>query len=84
MKNTNLILEDIKEGIFVGKKEVIVMMLEDVQELIQNTVYSLLKFFLDNCMQILSIHVSKLKKYKMKIVHYLFWVNKMKVVLQAN
>lgn len=84
MKNTNAILEDIKQGISVGEREVLVLLFEDMQDPIWNTVYSLVKIFQDNCVRTETTDVSEWNKYKIKIVDYLSWVNKMKIILQAN
>lgn len=84
MKITNVILEDSKQGISVGKREVLELLFEDMQGLIWNTVYSLVKLFQDNCMSAETTDISKDNKYKIKIIDYLSWVNKMKIVLEPN
>lgn len=46
--------------------------------------HSLVKIFQHNSTQTETIDVSEENKYKTKVVDYLSWVNKMKIVLQAN
>lgn len=84
MKITNVILEDIKQGISVGKREVLEVLFEDMQGLSWNTVYSLVKLFQDNCRSTETTDTSKENKYKIKMIDCLSWVNKMKIALEPN